>query len=198
MEKKKKNKYKLPKCNDEVEMEIVDETEFLFGLLQTIRTYWYNHLVHITSSVKDMKLNKKQMVDIGFLCRESERLLDDLRKDCKVRQLFIGSKLAMLITQESLTDLSVDTTVRGKFARGETTVKKKAKLPQKGTKEYDNLLEYFYIPKRIIETGVLAPSWSKIGDLVSECAEEGKLMPPGINETYTEFITTYFKNKQVE
>lgn len=195
MEKEKKNKYKFPECDIEQEMEILEETKVLFDMLKTIQHFYYNNLVRIIDIAKNQKFTKEQMVDIGFLCRESEILLDDLRKDCKSRKEFLGSKLSMRVTQESLTDLNVDTNVKGTLARGETDVKKRAKLPIKNTPEYKELMDYFFIPKRIMESGVLSFSWNKIGDLVSECAEEGKPLPPGITETYTEFTTKYVKNR---
>jgi len=189
------SRYKQPERVDEPLLNILSESKVLFEMLKNIQHFYYDHLVRITNVVKAQELTKDQMVDVGFLCRESEHLLDDLRKDCKARQEFIGAKLSMQVTQESLTDENINTTVRGTLARGETDVRKRAKLPQKGTPEYNELMDHFFIPKRIIDTGVLTPSWNKIGDLVSECAEEGKPMPPGIKETYTEFITKYVKNR---
>lgn len=180
---------------EEIKLTIVEEMQAQLAKVKDLHGHLYEDLVSLTTRIQCGTLTKEEMVDLGFLCRETSKLLDESRKDCNARQEFLGKKIAMEVTRDSLTNPDVDTTVRGTLARGAIDVKERGKLPIKGSPAYVALLDHFYVPRQTIKSEVLKPDWTAIGNLVTLCMEEGKPLPPGVTETYTVFTTTFTKIK---
>lgn len=180
---------------EDKKLSIVEKMQAQLVKVKGFHDNLYEDLVSLSAMIKSGTLTREEFVDLGFLCRECSKLLDESRKDCNARQEYLGKLIAMQVTQESLTNPNMDTTVRGTLARGTTDVKTKAKLPTKGTPEYQALLDHFYVPRQIIESEVLKPDWTTIGNMVTQCMEDGKSLPPGVTDTYTVFTTTFTKIK---
>ena len=163
--------------------------------MNDVHHFFLTHLTCILNKTKGKQYGLSEFVDLGFLCRESENLLDDWRKDCKARKELIGKIIAFEVTKSSLNDPNMNETIHGTLATGTPDVKIWAALPKKNTPEYQAVLDFFYVPRRSIDEGILKLDWNKVKELVTTLAQEGKTLPPGIGKTYPEYSTVFRKKK---
>jgi len=171
-------------------MDSLQELQELSEEVSILHSKFLEYLLVITKDIRSGKLKDEKMCDIGYLLRELENLFDDWRKDCKARKELIGKILAFNVTQASLNG-STETCVRGLLATGTADVKIRAKLPAKGTDEYMAVLKHFGIPETLVQAGVLKLDWDGVSGLATKQAQDGKPMPPGLGETFPEYVTVF-------
>jgi hypothetical protein len=168
--------------------EIFNESHLFYGLL-------YGFLSEITPAIKSKSLDVSKLTDIGFLCREMENLLDELRKECKARKELCGSIIAFILTQNSLTDIHAPMKSKGDLATGSPDMKMQVALPKKKSPEYYQLTDHFKVPRDVAESGVLKLDWKTVVELCTKLSEEGKPLPAGFGKKYPQYSTIFRKRK---
>ena len=136
-----------------------------------------------------------ECVDIGFLCRETEELLDEWRKEAKSRKELCGKVIAISVTEQSLTNPSMEETIQGTLASGTPDVKVEASIPKAGTPEYFAVMEHLGVPQAVVETGLVKPSFEEVGKYLTRLKENGQELPPCLSKTWTTFATKYLRKR---
>lgn len=158
----------------------------------------YDFIAVTHDGVTKMELSMEDLVDMGYLCRDMERYLDEMRKEVKSRKELIGKLLAFHVAQQSLNDTEkLQVTVKGELATGTPDVKLQPKIPEPKTEEFSQLMEYFGLSRDRL-AGIedcLRLSFNGMRDLVSRLAEEGYPMPPGVVKTWPVYTTTFRRRK---
>lgn len=137
----------------------------------------------------------EDLCDIGFLCRELNKISDELRKEAEAKKDLIGMKIAYIMTERSVSEPDINMTVHGELATGSPDVKTAAAIPKWGSPEYKALCDYFKIPEEAQQTGMFSVNYNRMADIITRMAEEGKNPPPGVLKTYPKFSTVFRERK---
>lgn len=152
----------------------------------------YSPLLDQMSEVSKQTITDlEDAVDLGFLCREIEHLLDDLRKEVKARHVRIARLIALDIINQ-VTGTDDDPLVRGQYATGTPDVKPTPKIPRKETQEYQDLCKALGIPPELAVEGFVQFHYPKLVEYCAKLAADGKRMPKGLGESEAK-ITTIFR-----
>jgi len=170
----------------------------LLSLIQHAHDKLYELTGPVLDKIKKRQYSNEELADLGFLFREMESLLDETRKDAKARKELTGKLLAFLIIAAQTEDISNPDKVRGRLATARPDVRVRAKLPKKGTPEYERALDYFYIPRRAVDEGIMKIDWNKASDFLTTLVEEGKKVPDEFKETYPEYKCVFTKISKQE
>lgn len=121
--------------------EALDELIGVYASVHDLHDRLYGTLSKVSAELKAGSLSNEELCDIGFLCRETSKLLDESRKETNARQEFSGRLMAFNIVKESVCDPDADPTVRGSLASAVSDCKMQARLPKHGTPEYDAMFD---------------------------------------------------------
>ena len=150
-------------------------------------------MMEITPPIKSKDLSNEDMVDIGYLLRETENMLNEMRKEVKVRKELCGSLIAYNRTKDAVADPSINMKVTGKIATGTPDVKMQAALPKKGTPEYLQFCDHLGVPRSVAEAGVLKLDWNQVTEFCTQQLADGKSIPQGLGKKYPQYVTVYRK-----
>jgi len=191
-----KDKKIFEKITEEPSTEIIKEFINIQEEVQSVYNLVYGFLAKNNEQIKSKKLNSEELCDFGFICRELENLFDELRKEVKARKDLCGQIIAYRLVQNSLSDPSIKMQVDGQLATGIPDVKMQAALPNKFTEEYYQLTDYFDVPKKVAELGILKLDWKTVVEFLTKQMNEGKQIPKGFGKQYPQYITVYRKRKE--
>ena len=135
-------------------------------------------------------LSEEEMVDVGFLFKRLEEMLDATRKECGHKKEQLGRLLAAVITRRALADSS-EPTARGELAVATADVKVRAVVPKRGTPEYEELMKHLGVREDVRHAGVLTPHWLHLSDWLTAAASRGERLPPGITTLRPDATVTY-------
>lgn len=152
--------------------------------------YHYTLDKQLTGSVD---LPMQDLVDLGFLHRELENRLNEIKKECSARMDKISRIIGGIVIKRTTTDPTLSMTQRGTLASGTPEAKVLAICPKSGSPEYATLLRAMGVKEDVIECGALAPHFVKMSDYVSEKLATGQPAPAGILGTTPMFRVTYRK-----
>ena len=161
----------------------MDMSDELYGLLKTLQ----KRQTHV-----------KELTDIGYYMREISKLLDETRKNAKARSELAGKLIALHVTQQSLNDLSLDTTTRGEVSTASVDVCMQARLPKKGSPAYIQLCRHFGLPEKAIEAGLFKLDWNMVSAYVTHLAEEGIDPPEGLTDQYANHKVVFRRRTRKE
>lgn len=157
----------------------------------------YEHLSLIDERMKKNQTSNQDMVDLGFLCREQEELLDEMRKNAKARKEFTQRMLVTLWTGAALTPTPLPDTIKATLASANNfRIKKMAQLPEYGGEDYVLYLRSLGIPEEVISKGLVKPDWDKTAEHVTTLLEDGKKLPPGIGQTWNIYTCTFIRARR--
>lgn len=165
--------------------------------LKTAHHESYEQLTLIDERIKKNQLSLQDLVDIGFLCREMEDLLDEMRKNAKKRKAFVQRYLVMRHTASAMTGTPLPDTLQGEHASASNfRVKKMAELPEFGQDGYTKYMESLGIPKEVIAKGLVKPDWEQTAEHVTVLLEDGKKLPPGLGQTWNDYTCTFTRRRR--
>lgn len=167
-------------------LQVFDEMHCFYNLI-------YGFLSKNNEPIKSKQLSSETLCDFGFLCREMEKLFDELRKECKARKELCGKIIGYRKTQELLSDPSLSMKVTGNLATGSPDVKMQAALPAKFSDDYYKLTDYFKVPRSVAESGILKLDWKAVIEFLTKQRQDGKNIPEGFGKQYPEYTVTYRK-----
>ena len=176
--------------------ELIQEFEKLmerFTLLHTTTLDFFDLLQPI---VKDREgANLEDLCDLGFLCREIERLTDEMRKDAKAHKELIGKVIAYRRISETMNDENPDLVVRGSLASGSPEMRMRTVIPKRGTPEFADLCRSFGMGDIAIDGALFTPHYIRLADHVTSLIEAGVPKPPGV-ELSEPVYSTVFRRKR--
>lgn len=156
----------------------------------------YGFLSKNNDQLKSKSLGSKELCDFGFISRELENVFDELRKEVKARKELCGQIIAFRLIQASVADPTLKMQVQGQFASGTPNVKMEASLPKKFTEEYYQLTDYFGVPRKVAEAGILKLDWKTCSEFLTKQMQDGKRIPDGFGKQYPKYVTTYRRRKE--
>jgi len=195
--KEQKQKQKVfDKITEQPSTEIIKEFVIIQEEVQSVYNLVYGFLAKNNEQLKSKQLNSEDLCDFGFLCRELENLFDELRKEVKARKDLCGQIIAYRLVQNSLSDPTIKMRIDGQLAVGIPDVKMEAGIPNKFTEEYYQLTNYFGVPRKVAEAGILRLDWKMCSEFLTKQMNEGKQIPKGFGKQYPKYITTYRKKRE--
>lgn len=157
----------------------------------------YEHLSLVDERMKKGQTSTTDMVDLGFLCREQEELLDEMRKNSKARKEFTQRLLVTKWTAAALTPTPLPDTVKATLASANNfRIKTMADLPEHGGDDYIAYMRSLNIPEDVIKCGLVKPDWEKTVEHLTTLKEDGKKLPPGIGQTWNLYTCTFIRTRK--
>jgi len=185
----------LEKFVEEPSTDIIKEFVGVREQVQLLYNLVYGFLAKNNEQIKSKQLASEELCDFGFICRDLENILDELRKELKARKELCGQIIAFRKTQESIQDPSISMKVQGQFATGTPDVKMQAALPHKFTDEYYQITDYLGVPRDVASSGVLRLDWKRVTEFLTQLTRDGKQIPEGFGKQYPSYVTVYRKRK---
>jgi len=153
----------------------VKKLQVMADALHEAHAAFYEMIVPITKKIEEgVEYNDVAMADLGFLCRELEDLLDEWRKDSKVRKELVGRLLCSMLVH------SDRELVRADLCRAQAKIGMRPQFPKKGTDDYYALLAYYGITDP--DNQPVSLSWVGVAKVCTKLIEQGKPLPPGMKE----------------
>lgn len=172
----------------------------LYNLLQQLRAVhndFYAHLAHLIETAKAKQYAQPEMVDLGFLLRESETLLDDWRKDCGARKEFIAGVLAEKAIKESISSGDPSgMTVHGKMAHAVCDIDLIPAMPARESPEYAALAKHFGVDVAIAASPLFKLDFKEVKKHIVEHAAGIVTKIPGLGKKYPKYTAVFTRKKQ--
>ena len=181
-------------CEGESKLHAIQVLSAFHKAFSDLRDQFIAFTLGLSKSLKEKKFNKPELVDIGYLSREIEILLDDLRKDAKARKEFAGAILAESVIQEALSS-GGETTVHGTMAYASCDCELIPGLPKRDSDDYFDLCRHFGVPEEVIKSKVLKIDFEEITKKVQDAAGGLCKKIPGINKTWPKYSSTFTKKR---
>lgn len=155
------------------------------------RTYMaqQDELAALLTLAQSLKITDENMADLGFLCREIGKVLDDLRKEFNAKSEFLAKVICLRAVHSGAHE-----PIRGDLATATPTPKLAATLPKRGTPEYYALMEWLGVPREAAETKVLDFHFKGLEELITQRVENGAEKPP-INVAHTSYTCSFRARK---
>lgn len=186
----------LAPVDDKPSDDIIAEFVGIQNEVRQIYNTVYGFLSKNNDLLKSSEVSTEQLCDFGYLCRETAKIFDELRKECKVRMEKAGAIIGYRLTQKSIMDPSASGKVKGELATGVPSCKMEAALPKKFTLEYYLLTDQFEIPRDKAELGVFKLDWKAVGEHLTRLTEQGLSLPEGFGQKYPKFVVAYRKRNK--
>lgn len=142
--------------------------------------------------------DEADMADIAYALREIADFADHIRKQCNVQQK-LAEKMACVLTV-CITQSAEP--IRTEYCTATPDVRPIVSVPRRSThpKEFEALMNYLGVPKRLWEGGdhaVVKPHFPGLVDLLAKEQQDGKPLPPGIdpNKVYQDYKLNIRKRK---
>jgi len=138
------------------------------------------------------------LADIGYFLKQSEKVLEELRKEVSAKLQFTTLRIAHYVAMRSIEDPNAPGNVRGTFCLATPDIKSGIKLPSKGTDDYMKLCDYLGVHPEYSARGLLGFSYRGMSNLVDERRANEDEIPPGIDISHDRTVCTYRKNVKQE
>lgn len=192
-----------------VSSERTEAAKAMLDKLKKLRVEFYTLLAELTADMQAQKLTTVELVDIGFICRESEELLDNWRKDAKARKETAGKLLSLAVLQEAAArPETADTSRRGTLATASCDVALDPVLPGKGSPEAIAFVKWLLdnyaaetggstasLAAAIVSRRHLEEHWVNVGKLCTVLTQEGKSLPAGIGATSPRYFAVFTRRR---
>lgn len=166
-------------------------TEGMLDVLQEIQIQHNKKLTllrDLAKAVKNEDLNLTELVDMGFLLKECEALLDEIRKNFKAHMKMIDKVACYQLALES------ETKHKGTLATGSVKNTHYSNLPhpEKEPERFMEICKFFGIdvPKNA-SSGTVRLHWPTVRDKITEAMEHGEELPKGLSDVKTDLGMTY-------
>lgn len=145
----------------------------------------FDFVIDVQNTVKSTPLSLERMTDLAYVCKESAKLLDDLRKEyTRLGETLEKLTCAIWIRE---TDIGENTqpNIKGVLATGTPDMKMAARVPREKDEpeKYHALLKHLGFNDITITNSLASLHWPKLTEYVTALTEEGKPLPPGFDPT---------------
>lgn len=146
-----------------------------------------SYLRKLASKIKNEEFSIEESIDIGFLLRECEKYLDEMRKDFKAHKEAISKQICYRLSLKDKESSS------GKLASGSLKAKYSSNLPHpvKDPEKFIKLCKFFGINTDGVPLGSIRFHWPTIKNHITQCMEEGRELPDGLSDVSVELEMTY-------
>lgn len=171
---------------EEIESQVTHVSSILKALIIT-NSDSLSFLRALTKVIKSEELSIQESVDIGFLLRECETQLDEMRKDFKAHKEAIGKQTCFRLAQLD------EEKVKGELAIGSIKVSHFSKLPhpEREPEKFSKLCKFFNINIDNVPLGSVRFHWPVIQEYVTKCMQEGVELPHELSDVNVKLEMTY-------
>lgn len=166
------------------------ELHALFNRLQSLQLEIHQALSRVNNAMAYTPIG--DMVDAGFLCRESSKICQDLKVQYESKQGLIGKVLATKAGAASLQGEAL--VLEGELATGAPQCTEKPKFPATGTADWKALMRWLGCTDEQIQADMLRPSFTAIQVELTRRLESGEKPPPGVVASFID-VSTVFRTK---
>ena len=165
----------------------VDSIKRLLETLRKAHDGSLNFLRSLAQDIKSEKFTLEESVDVGFLLRECEIHLDEMRKDFKAHKEAIGKQTCFRLSIQDRMKC------QGELATGSIKASHFSRLPhpEKESEKFAKLTKFFGMNIEGIPLGLVRFHWSTVKKYVTHCIEVGKELPPELSDVDVELEMTY-------
>jgi len=144
-------------------------------------------LRELATKIKAEELSLEESVDIGFLLRECETQLDEMRKDFKAHKEAIGEQTCYRLS------LQDKMKCKGELATGSVKATHFSRLPhpEREPEKFAKLAEFFGMNIKDVPLGSVRFHWPTVKKYITHCMEEGVELPPELSDADVELAMTY-------
>ncbi len=144
-------------------------------------------LRELAVKIKNEEFSIEESIDIGFILRECEKHLDEMRKDFKAHKEAISKQTCYRLS------LKGEESSKGKFAKGSLRAKYSSNLPHpvRDTEKFLNLCKFFGIDTDNVPLGSIRFHWPTIKNHITQCIEDGKELPDELSDVSVELEMVY-------
>lgn len=174
----------------------------LHGELVELHKRYYEHLAKISRDTQNKQLTDTEArVDLGFLCREGEALLDDWRKDNKAwKEMFAAS-----VSEEQMRKLfsgeAEDFTVHGRLAYAVCDVEILPDFPRKvdadgnATPEYLQLCDHFGVGEEVRKSPFFKLSYGAVQKHIKDQMSGIAKGIPGLGKSFKKHVAVFTRKR---
>ena len=125
----------------------------------------------VRKNKSDKTYTRKELVDLGFLCRETERVAEEVRIDAAAKVALIGKLIAHDALEAYAAGLLTSPTTHGILASGTPKMRQIAACPKVGTPEFESACALLGIPKEIRESELMGFRFNGLSDWLTKMGE---------------------------
>lgn len=134
------------------------------------------------------KISNEDLADLGFLFKKTDGLLDELRKEFKVRHENIGRIVCGRLMAAIQADTSKEYRAVGQYGSATPKITETPVIPGRGTDDYIALLGALGVPEEHARTSRVMIHWTKFSAWLTEQSNQGInhnfVTKPGLTCTY--------------
>lgn len=176
---------------------LVETTKFKMECLQT-----YLHMTQAIIAEGGSDFSVEDLADIGFLCRETAKSFDELRKEAEAKHNAIIHIICKRFAEQMAADPIGDHNgkIRGQYCSCSPDVQSVPKLPnyKRDPQAWIKFCEYFGITGDAAEKGLISFHWNNINEYLAPKFALGEPMPDGVGETVPKFVARFTKKRSFD
>lgn len=188
--------------------DFVNEAQRIYDQAKKLHTDMYSLIARSDNSLKKSDgFSSSDYVDFGILFRDIEDTLVEAGKEARARHELCGRMIAMLHTQETLQGRTSHDFIRGELGIATPKFEQQGKLPERGSPEYFDFLEFVGFPKEVIKKHLFADDdlpnplklsidWNGLREWLTWRAAASLPIPPSIGKTYPMFSSVFRRSKK--
>jgi len=175
---------------DPIVKRIQDLKSGLDGLISEIRHAF-------TDVSRDVNANQKisTLCDLGYLAKKLEDQFDELRKDSKVLQEKSAKFLALLVIRDNINSDNSEDTAQGEISRAVIKLAMDPEMPEPQSPDWYRLHAHFGMTREQTDGGLVKLSWTELSKAVTEAAENGTPLPPGMKGSRAKYYASFYPRK---
>ena len=147
----------------------------------------YETLSRARDLSKAAKFDLEELVNRMFILKKTSEMLDDLRKEADGVLHIMEQICCIGWVQKHTNNPAKSEPIRASFATGSPKVGMRAVIPRldRDREKFISLMKHFGLSEEQAELNLLRPHWPSMCIYLTELAEEGKPLPPGISPNET-------------
>jgi len=177
------------KTQDRVEEENTSTSDFqqILAYISIDHEQKLTVLRSLISKLKDEELTLTEMVDIGYLLRECEKHLDEMRKDFKAHKEKIGKVVCHVLALQDRFSHS------GELATGSAKASYHSAIPhpEHQPEAFAKICEWFNIDVGTGPVGAMRFHWPTIKKYITDAMERGEELPLELSDIKVDLEITY-------
>jgi hypothetical protein len=157
-------------------MALFDMAQFMFVHSQQV----------ITDTKKRLgNMEDGELADLALFCRKFADHCQHMKKTAANLQYVAQIIAADRVIKRCVAADKVDAEIVGEYAKGFVRESIQSKVPERGTKEYDELFEFLGLSKEAADDGLVRPHWPSVNEFLETKVANGEDVPDYIMKQST-------------
>jgi hypothetical protein len=159
----------------------------------------YLSLQEYMDDIRSGNMEVEDLSDIGLFCRQIKDMCDELRKEAKAREMFIGQQLARRITKLAMSGEIDSMSIKGNYSSCSPKIKKLLFPPKVDSPAYKEMCDFLGIPDDhpFRERGIVDFHCKALSTWATEEYEKGSPAPDWATRMHTDYTTVFRQRNNV-